>query len=1136
MNPRLNRICLPLMFSLLFFSCNPGDDKTAVSSKKDRHNAYKDLKVDLNDPGEKFEFDTISYKLTRKQPVFTDENSRIDPSDFSIGKEYEKKTYVLPSDKNRKNKWEKNAVAKKITIASKDIHPFTGDLYSKKAAMQRMQNSSLPVLNLSSEQGLRCDQADMLTFDNNQQIIISGWGMGIELYDGNNLTNFTKNNGLVTNNTNFTAITDNRSLWIGTGDGHGLMKFDGKNFYNYNADNSIAQNNILYVHADKSSMWVATQAGLSKIENDSVTNYTTENGCLGSWPRYITSDGKGKTWFTSEYGLQTFDGKHFDSFYGDSLLTASKVHIYSFEVVGDLVTVSTSGGIFCFKGDTCEQYSFTADDKEVEVLRTFHASDGTCWLYSTDGIYAFRNETLIRELKIAEVGYRAEFREDKTGNVWCATGTCGIFVFMKKTFTNFLDMENIGQPENLVQGENGNTWMAGGKNNQILNFRNGKYRVLNNLGNSVGNWRIQLFTDKNKTVWMATSNGISWLKNNILYSIESDTLGKNPVWSFAEDADGNIWMGTDGYGLYKYDGKNLLHATNKKINNYSSHFIQSDWNGNPWVGTWGTGVLRIKKDHFLMLNDSIGLSDNSCFGLGFASDKYVLIGTIDGGINILSGNRNYMLNSSNSDINDAVWSVCSDSSGIAYVGTSGGLFFFSPEKIIARIDSGKKIESKIDIGSFHVSDGIFTESYTPCSPVEINGRIWLGTGSSGLMSIDRQIPKSRSPELKLQFLTIGNSHFFWDFVKDSLGDPESQNNKLIFPYRIRNLAFEFSATDWKAPGSIGYKYKLDGFDNDWSALTKNNSINYSNLPDGNYTLQVKAFNNTGASSGIMLIRFVVSTPWFKQWWAFLCYAGFLCLLLFATVRQRTRYLLKRQKELELIIDDRTAEIREQNKIISAEKDKSENLLLNILPRDVADELKQKGHSDARQYSNVTVLFTDFKGFTMVAEKLTPQELVNEIDFCFRKFDEITTECGIEKIKTIGDAYMCAGGLPVKDENNAVNVVNAALKMRDFMEELKAERIKNGKDFFEIRIGVHTGPVVAGIVGIKKYAYDIWGDTVNTASRMESSGLAGKVNVSGDTYQMVKNEFSFEYRGKVHAKNKGDIDMYFVDHLHPLKAE
>ena len=218
--------------------------------------------------------------------------------------------------------------------------------------------------------------------------------------------------------------------------------------------------------------------------------------------------------------------------------------------------------------------------------------------------------------------------------------------------------------------------------------------------------------------------------------------------------------------------------------------------------------------------------------------------------------------------------------------------------------------------------------------------------------------------------------------------------------------------------------------------------------------------------------------------------------------------------------------RQRNKISKARK-RSDELLLNILPEEVAEELKANGNAEARQFEEVTVMFTDFKDFTSISEKLTPTALVKEIDTCFKAFDQIITKYNIEKIKTIGDSYMCAGGLPVANTTNPSDVVNAAIEIQQFMNNHFSRRKEEGNSIFEIRIGIHTGPVVAGIVGIKKFAYDIWGDTVNIASRMESSGEAGKVNISGNTYNLVKDNFHCDYRGKVQAKNKGEFDMYFV---------
>jgi class 3 adenylate cyclase len=216
--------------------------------------------------------------------------------------------------------------------------------------------------------------------------------------------------------------------------------------------------------------------------------------------------------------------------------------------------------------------------------------------------------------------------------------------------------------------------------------------------------------------------------------------------------------------------------------------------------------------------------------------------------------------------------------------------------------------------------------------------------------------------------------------------------------------------------------------------------------------------------------------------------------------------------------------------IDVERQKSDKLILNILPVEIAHELKIRGAAEPRFHPECTVLFTDFVGFTQIAESMSPQELVLELDRSFSYFDQVAKHHKLEKLKTIGDSYMAATGIPGTNHSHAIDMVLAALEIRDFMSAMKGIKTDQGLPYWELRIGIHSGPLVAGVVGESKFAYDVWGDTVNLASRLESSGVPGKINISTETYKRIKYFFVCEHRGKIAAKRKGDIDMYFVHGL------
>jgi adenylate cyclase len=248
----------------------------------------------------------------------------------------------------------------------------------------------------------------------------------------------------------------------------------------------------------------------------------------------------------------------------------------------------------------------------------------------------------------------------------------------------------------------------------------------------------------------------------------------------------------------------------------------------------------------------------------------------------------------------------------------------------------------------------------------------------------------------------------------------------------------------------------------------------------------------------------------------------------AETRQRLESTIQQMEMSSLLLKQSSEEMNRQRNATEEERKKAQALLLNVLPEFVARELNEKGVVSPRHYPIATVLFADLAGFTKLTKGLTPIEIVNELNNLFMGFDEILEQNQLEKIKTIGDGYMAAGGLPVPNGTNPADAVRAGLRMIALVEKIRNENEKSGKPAWEVRIGIHTGDLIAGVIGKNKFAYDIWGIAVNTASRMESAGEAGKVNISGITYQLVKDKFNCTPRGHIEVKNMGKMDMYFVE--------
>ncbi|MDD3876455.1 MAG: adenylate/guanylate cyclase domain-containing protein [Bacteroidales bacterium] len=464
------------------------------------------------------------------------------------------------------------------------------------------------------------------------------------------------------------------------------------------------------------------------------------------------------------------------------------------------------------------------------------------------------------------------------------------------------------------------------------------------------------------------------------------------------------------------------------------------------------------------------------------------------------------------------------------------------------IHKGEKIIAEINFKNNRLN--IISHPFKPIPQSEIwafmpekNGIIWLGS-DEGLYRLDNKISYIYNREFQtlIRNVYLGSDSLFfggnrcninatfYSCTSDNLIENESISNEIEFSHN--SVIFEFASLFFYDEKQNKYQYQLHGFDKKPSEWTVSTQKEYTNLPPGKYSFEVKSKNIFDQESSSAIFEFEVLAPLYRTNLAYILYVILLGCAVYLLVKYSNKRLIHAKIKLENQVSERTSEIINQKRELEKEKEKSDRLLLNIFPYKIVEELKENGFAKAKHYSKVSVMFADFSGFTMIAEKLDPEELIKELNNCFTYFDEACVRNNLEKIKTVGDAYMCAGGVPIKNDTNPIDITLAALEILRFVKELENEETKNDLLKWKIRIGIHTGEVISGVVGKKKFAYDIWGDTVNTASRLETAGEKNKINISGVTYNYIKDYFVCTYRGKIPAKHKGEIDMYFVERLKP----
>ena len=759
---------------------------------------------------------------------------------------------------------------------------------------------------------------------------------------------------------------------------------------------------------------------------------------------------------------------------------------------------------------------------QSEYLNVFANSEDRLILYSDEELYAFdliddEIENLSEGIN-NNIGYEVTFQNlftDQSGLLWVATNFGAVSIhFDNHDFTGILTggdklcSSDYCSMRGITQDSMGKIYCSFYNSITVIDPHTNKKEALG----------LEIKDDPYGLLWHSDH---LFTGSGLVIDLQADRIIQN----LDLEGEGVIEL-YKGDSLYLFNGGSV-YLWKENMNDFERvltkqdfdiSFVKSDPSGAYiFIGTKSSGLWlfhpetnQIEPSSLNQLQDDF--ASRRINGLTFKNDGDILIGTEKGifhfGNDILKGVYdvnsiglpNHFINGILLELNRYLW--CSTDQGLACIDLDAGSMLEIDQSVIPFTEFNR-------ISFYALKDGSYMfgglNGLVRFRPEEIRGK------QKSAYEANIMVSRFLKYNDRIDSLILENRMI-------------RSGDTLIIEYYDSFFQIDFSSSAFGYPKQNTISYQLDGYDNDWIESSDLPSARYNFVPAGQYTLKVKGevFGDSSYIQPFELIIIVKEAFYEKIWFILVSIA-----MLIAGASFIIRYRLKRVEKRALMLEEK---VDVRTKELQVEKKKSEDLLLNILPYEVAEELKEHGSSRAKKYKEVTVLFTDFKGFTRIASETEPEELVSEIDYCFRGFDQIVTKYKLEKIKTIGDAYLCVGGIEQAVNSQAKEVVLAALEIQEFMDRRKAERKNIGEFFFEIRLGLHTGPIVAGIVGLKKFAFDIWGDTVNTASHIESSSQVGCVNISEDTYQLIRSDFNCTYRGKVEMKNKEPMDMFFVDSI------
>jgi ligand-binding sensor domain-containing protein/class 3 adenylate cyclase len=1022
--------------------------------------------------------------------------------------------------------------AQTVAVPSKSGGSFSRMVGGKDTKIDLLPPQKVPAVThflmktYTTEDGLGSDIIQAMIRDKNGNLWFGTWGGGVSRYDGQTFTTYTTAQGLANNAVGAILQDRNGYLWFGTP--NGVSRYDGHTFTAYSTAQGLPNSFVSVIHEDRAgNLWFGTLGGVSRYDGHAFMSYTTAQGLVGNEVRSMLQDRAGNLWFGTSGGVSRYDGQAFTNYTTAEGLISNDVSAIQEDRAGNL-WFGTLGGVSRYDGHAFMSYTAAQGLVSNEVRSMLQDRAGNLWFGTLKGVsrydgHAFTTYTTAQGLASNEI---RSMLQDRVGNLWFGTFGGGVSRFDGQAFASYTSAQGLSK--NLVsviqEDRAGNLWF-GTLGDGLIRYDRHTFTTYTTAQGLGSNRVISMLQDRSGDLWFGTrDNGVSRYDGKAFttYNMEQG-LAANTVWSILQDRDGNMWFGTWDNGVSRYDGHTFTnYSTAQGLPRNEVRSMLQDRAGNMWFGTFG-GVSRYDGHAFTNYTTAQGLAHNNvrslledrCGNLWFATAGGVSRFDGHGFVTYSAGlaNTNFVSMTSSKSTQDLVF------------GTSDGLSILTgfipkqPKK--SEPISVQNNLSNHDLENYTpVFENYSPKAKYPFSPpnpesikgiyVDSTGKLWFANSAVklGVVSIDYALlvkDTTKLPKVSIKTVKLDNDYVGWSDLLDAkainpgirlnqslieevttfgreLSDSERKLSReklsgikfdgvtpwyplpknLVLPYSYNEIAFDFVAIETGRPQDVRYQYRLEGLSNDWSPPTDIERAKFTNLNEGTYEFKVRAKRLSGDWNEPTVYTFTVQPPWYRTWWAYSLYAISTLAVLFLLYRWRTAILRKRYEALQVLY--RAAE--------------------RFVPKTFLKLLKKEHIEDVKLGDNIeteiTVLFTDIRGYTTLAEKLRPDQAYAFINSYWKIEAPI-----IEAHQGFISQYL-GDGVMALFPRQADDAVEAVLDMMEGLTSFNEEQAKVNGHQIQVGYGLSTGHAVLGTIGTKtRMDANVISNTSNLSSRVES---------------------------------------------------